>query len=90
MYNYIRYFDEKILYYIQKKLRCKALNFIFPKISAIGNGGFIWIAVAVILMLNKAYRKTGLIIVFGLMAGGYIWKSVIKAFGSTSEAMLER
>lgn len=69
MYNYIRYFDEKILYYIQKKLRCKALNFIFPKISAIGNGGFIWIAVSVILMLNKAYRKTGLIVVFGLMAG---------------------
>lgn len=61
--------DERILYYIQRKLKCRALDFIFPKISAVGNGGFIWIFISAILMFNKYYRKVGLLVLLGLSAG---------------------
>lgn len=61
--------DEKILYYIQMKLKCRALDFIFPKISAIGNGGLIWIFISLILIFNKDYRKAGILVLLGLSVG---------------------
>lgn len=61
--------DERILYYIQRKLKCRTLDFIFPKISAVGNGGFIWIFISAILMFNKDYRKVGLLVLLGLSVG---------------------
>lgn len=61
--------DERILYYIQRKLKCRALDFIFPKISALGNGGFIWIFISLILIFNKNYRKAGVLVLLGLSVG---------------------
>lgn len=61
--------DERILYYIQRKLKCKALDFILPKISALGNGGLIWIFISIIFIFNRDYRKSGLLILLGLFIG---------------------
>lgn len=61
--------DERILYYIQRKVKCKALDFIFPKISVLGNGGLIWIFISIILMFNRDYQKSGLLILLGLSIG---------------------
>lgn len=61
--------DERILYYIQRKLKCKALDFILPKISALGNGGLVWIFISIIFIFNRDYRKSGLLILLGLSIG---------------------
>ncbi|MGN0182685.1 MAG: phosphatase PAP2 family protein [Candidatus Ornithomonoglobus sp.] len=51
-----------------------------PRISALGNGGALWIAIAVCCILNRYYRKTGIIILAGLLIGALIGNIILKPF----------
>ena len=61
--------DQSILHWIQNALSGPVLDFLMPKITLLGNGGAIWILAAVILLCTKKYRKQGLLLLAGLIAG---------------------
>ena len=58
--------EFKILDFIQEFLRCQFLDFLMPKITALGNGGIIWLVAAIILLATKKYRRGGVALATGL------------------------
>lgn len=57
--------DWNILQAIQTWMRCPALDFLMPKIAALGNSGMIWIIAAGGLLCTKKYRKQGVLLLGG-------------------------
>lgn len=53
-------FDLPILDWIAANLWCPFLDAVMPLITALGDGGIFWIAIAVALLFFPKYRKVGL------------------------------
>lgn len=74
-------FDFAILDWIQQNLRCTFLDWVLPLITTLGNGGAIWIILALILLFTKKYRRVGamvgLALIFGLIVGNLTLKPLI-------------
>lgn len=67
MIDFITSIDREILYFIQESLRCEFLNKIFSFITSLGNGGFIWITISIILLIPKKTRKAGILSLCSLL-----------------------
>lgn len=62
-------FDLPILDWIAANLWCPVLDFLMPIITVLGDAGIFWIAVAVLFIFTKKYRKTGIGMMLALMMG---------------------
>ena len=73
--------DWSILHWIQENLRCGVLDFLVPKITALGDGGILWIVLCLILLCTKKYRTCGIFmaisLVIGLLTGNLLLKNLI-------------
>ncbi len=69
MLQFIYDADFFILDLINKYFSCKALDIIMPAITRLGNAGIIWIILAIICLITKKYRKTGIVLTVGLLLG---------------------
>lgn len=69
MLEAIQAFDWTVLHRLYETLSCGFLDFLMPKITALGNGGVIWIIAAAALIISKKYRKYGIVMLIGLLAG---------------------
>lgn len=78
MPDVIQQLDWTILHGIQDSLRCGFLDFVMPKITTLGNGGAIWIILAVCLMISRKYRKYGVVMISALAVGALIGNVCIK------------
>ena len=70
--------DWSILQGIQNFFVCPFLDFLMPKISALGNDGMIWILAAVGLICTKKYRKQGILLLGGLAVGVLVGNVILK------------
>lgn len=59
--------DLQILDWIQAHLRCGFLDRIVPVITMLGEAGWIWILLAVVLLARKKTRKLGLAVAISLV-----------------------
>lgn len=71
-------FELKILDFIQEHFKCGFLDFLMPRITRLGDGGIFWIAVAIILLCTKKYRKTGAMMGVALLLGLLIGNCTLK------------
>ena len=71
-------FDLSILDWIAANLWCPVLDTVMPIITMFGDGGIFWIAISVILMITKKYRKTGLSMAFALSMGLLVCNIILK------------
>ncbi len=78
MIEWITQLDFSILYWIQNALKCAFLDIIMPKITSLGNAGFLWLLSAGILILIPKYRRTGILLLIGLAMGLLIGNIVMK------------
>ena len=78
MPDFIQQLDWTILHGIQDFLRCGFMDFVMPKITTLGNGGAIWITLAVCLMISRKYRKYGFVMISALAVGALIGNVCIK------------
>ena len=62
-------FDLPILDWIAANLWCPFLDVVMPIITMFGDAGIFWIAVSVLLLFTKKYRKVGLGMAFALTMG---------------------
>ena len=62
-------FDLPILDWIAANLWCPVLDVAMPIITVLGDAGIFWIAVSVLFMITKKYRKTGIGMMLALMMG---------------------
>lgn len=60
-------FEYKILDFFKDYIKNDFLDVIVPFITSLGNGGFIWILLTVILLFIKKKRKTGLYMALSLI-----------------------
>ena len=58
--------ESSILDWIQTNLRTPVLDLLMPAITALGNGGLIWIVLAAGLLLMPGHRKAGAAVLAGL------------------------
>ena len=68
MFDWIQNMDWAILHWIRNTLQCGALDFWMPKITALGNGGAVWIVAAGALTISKRYRRYGIAMLATLTA----------------------
>ena len=62
-------FDLPILDWIAANLWCPVLDVAMPIITLLGDAGIFWIAVSVLFMITKKYRKTGIGMMLALLMG---------------------
>ena len=72
------WFEIEILKYIQTFFACEFLDFLMPKISALGDAGLIWILVGFLMLASKKHRKTGALLLIGLLAGLLVGNVILK------------
>lgn len=70
--------DWNILYWIQNVMTCPFLDFLMPKITALGNSGAIWLLAAGGLICTKKYRKQGILLLGGLAVGVLVGNVFLK------------
>ena len=68
--------DGNILLWIQEYIRNDFLTPIFKFITSLGDEGYIWIAIAIILLFVKKYRKVGLMVGASLL-GSLLFNNMI-------------
>lgn len=78
MLESIQSFDFSILDWIQEHIRCDALDWIVPKITALGNAGIIWILLALTCLSVRRWRKCGISMATALILGLLIGNVAIK------------
>lgn len=71
-------FDLPILDWLQAHLQCGFLDVLMPIITLFGEDGIFWIACAVVLLILKKYRKTGLGMAFALILGLVVCNMTLK------------
>ncbi len=65
-----------ILDFIQKYMTSPIMDNIMVGITSLGNSGMIWIALALLMLCTKRYRKTGIILAIGLI-GSLVFGNII-------------
>lgn len=78
MLNFIQHFDLKILEWISNNLHNPILDKIFIVLTTLGDNGFIWIIIALILLITKKYRKVGLLILCALLLNLILVNELLK------------
>ena len=76
--QWITALDFQILHEIQNRFSCSFLDFWMPKITALGNGGILWILLAVLLLCISKTRKNGIQLGVGNMGCGLIGNLLLK------------
>ncbi len=81
MIEAITQFDFAILDWITAHLKCAFLDVVMPIITMLGDKGIFWIAVAVIFVFTKKYRKVGIMMgfafIFGVLIGNALLKPIV-------------
>lgn len=70
--------DWSILNWIHIAFQSSFLDFAMPKITALGSGAAVWIACALFLLLFRRYRRRGLLLLIGLVAGALVGNVILK------------
>jgi len=72
------YFDLPILRWIASHLHSPFGDAVMPAVTFLGDGGWIWIAIALVLLCIPQYRKTGFAMGTALLMGVLICNLLLK------------
>ena len=76
--NLILRFDFSVLNFIQAYMKSPVLDKIMLFFTHMGDFGFVWIAMSVILILIKKYRKDGFVVGLALLIGYIVCNIILK------------
>ncbi len=76
--NQLQNLDWEILNFIHTYAHCGFLDFIMPKITALGDMGTIWIVAAIVLLITKKYRKQGILLLGSIVLCALIGNLCLK------------
>ena len=78
MIEHLMIAEQNILLWIQNNMRNDILNHIMIFITSLGNGGAIWVLMAMGLLIPKKTRKTGIMVISGLLLSLIINNIILK------------
>lgn len=67
-----------VLDFIQKNMRNGILDTIMPMITSLGNGGIVWILLAVCLLISRKYRRTGVVLLAAILIETVLCNGILK------------
>lgn len=70
--------DWGVLHWIRENLSCGFLDLFMPAVSALGNGGAVWLLSAACLLCTRKYRRQGVILLAGLAVGVLVGNLFLK------------
>ena len=70
--------DNSILLYIKNNMHGYIMDKAMVIITSLGNGGAIWILIAVLLMIKKKYRKIGFMVLGALILSTILGEGILK------------
>lgn len=70
--------DGNILLWIQEYVRNDLLTPVMTFITHLGDGGYVWIGLAILFLLWKNRRKTGVLMIFSLLGSLLINNMILK------------
>ena len=76
--EWIHNVDAQILLFIQQYLRNDMFNWFWKGITFLGDGGWFWIVLGVVLLIPKKTRKSGFTALLALIIGSVITNLVLK------------
>ncbi|WP_298836234.1 phosphatase PAP2 family protein [Clostridium sp.] len=74
----IQKFDSSILLYIKDNMHGIIMDKVMIISTCLGNGGFIWITISLILIITKKYRKIGFMVLGALVLSGILGEEILK------------
>lgn len=74
----IQSLDFRLLDLIHEKLSCGFLDYVMPRLTSIGNGGFIWLVSAALMLISRKYRRNGIELLSGLAGSVVIGNLLLK------------
>ncbi len=74
----IQKFDSSILLYIKDNMHGTIMDKVMVAITSLGDNGAIWIIIAIILMINKKYRKIGFMALIALLLSTILGEGILK------------
>ncbi len=74
----IQKFDNFILLFIKDNLRSPIMDKLMLLFTSLGNLGVIWIMIALLLIINKRYRKVGFMALSALMLSTILGEGILK------------
>ena len=78
MIDFILSVDFWILDLIRAHVSCAFLDAVMPVITNLNNRGEIWILIGLSLLFTKKYKKYGVYLLIGLLAGLFLGNGVLK------------
>jgi undecaprenyl-diphosphatase len=78
MFQRVQNFDVMVLDFILKFVHKPLLDRIMPAITWLGNMGLVWIAISVILLINKRHRKTEIMVLASMIIAAIFGEGMIK------------
>ena len=67
-----------VLDFIQENIRNGILDTIMPMITSLGNGGIVWILLAVCLLISRKYRRTGVVLLAAILIETVLCNVILK------------
>lgn len=80
MSSFISSFDTEIIFFIYSKLHLPFLDKLMILITSLGDKGFIWITLSLILLINKKTRIVGILTLSALLISTIIGEGLLKPF----------
>ena len=74
----IQKFDSSILLFIQDNMHGPIMDKVMVISTYLGNGGIIWIIIAMVLIINKKYRRLGFMAIAALILSTILGEGIIK------------
>ena len=74
----VKKIDWMFLRWLNRRVHCRALDFIMPKITLLGDKGIFWMLIALILIIFKKYRYYGVLMLVGMLMGLVLGNGVMK------------
>ncbi|MGV8982912.1 phosphatase PAP2 family protein [Clostridium sp.] len=78
MLSLIQKFDSYILLFIKDNMHGPIMDKVMLMSTYLGNGGIIWIILAVILIISKKYRKVGFMAIAALILSTFLGEGILK------------
>jgi len=76
--DFFKGIDMKLLDHVNDKFKYEILDRTMPRITALGNGGIVWIIISLILISNKNGEKLGFMVIAALILTTIIGEGAIK------------
>lgn len=78
MINYLQNLDLYFLEFLQSNFQSVLNDKIFQFITFLGDKGFVWVLIALTLIVGKKHRRTGILVILGLLLATLVGEVLIK------------